>query len=100
MAGTEVAQVSEANCADYHHDQMRLQVCIFASTNEALGRMDSAQTETAALLQQVPAMFQQVLTMLQQGQVRERSRTLSIHSQVEPAGFDGQTTRVGYHPSS
>ena len=79
---------------------MRLQVCTLASTNEILGRMDSAQTETAALLQQVPAMFQQVLTMLQQGPVRERSRTLSLHSQVEPAGSDGQTTRVGYRPSS
>ena len=63
-----------------------------------LGRMDSAQTEMTALLQQVPAMFQQVLTMLQEGPVRQRSRSLSIHSQVESAGFNGQTTRVSYHP--
>jgi tetratricopeptide (TPR) repeat protein len=36
--------------------------------------------------------------MLQQGPVRQRSRSLSMHSQVEPAGFNSQTTRVGYHP--
>jgi hypothetical protein len=56
-----------------------------------LGLLDSAQTETTALLQQV-------LTMLQQGQVRGRSRSLSMHSQVEPAGFNSQTTRVRHHP--
>ena len=84
MAGTRVVQVSEADCVDYYHDQMRLQIC-------TLARVDSAQTETTALLQQV-------LTMLQWGPVRQRSRTLSMHSQVEPDGFNSQTTRVGYHP--
>ena len=69
MAGTGGAQVSEADCADHHHGQMRLQVC-------TLLRVDSAQTETTAL-------FQQVLTMLQQGPFRQRSRSLSIHSQVD-----------------
>jgi tetratricopeptide (TPR) repeat protein len=44
------------------------------------------------------AMFQQMFTMLQQGPVRQRSRSLSMHSQVEPAGFNSQTTRVSYHP--
>ena len=73
------------------HGQMRLQVCTLVSTNLILGRMDSAQTEMAA-------MFQQVLTMLKQGQVRQCSHTLSMHSQVEPAGFNSQTTRVGHHP--
>ena len=58
-------------------------------TNVILGRMDSAQTETTALLQQV-------LTMLQQGPFRQRSRSLSVHSQVEPAGFNSQTTRVSH----
>ena len=91
MAGAAAAQVSEAECADHHHVQMRLQVCTLTSTNVILGRMDSAQTETTALLQQV-------LTMLQQGPVRQRSRSLSMHSQVEPVGFNSQTTRVGYHP--
>ena len=66
------------------HGQMRLQVCTLASTN-------AIQTE-------MTAMFQQVLTMLQQGPVRQRSRTLSMHSQVEPVGFNSQTTRVGRHP--
>ena len=69
MAGTGCAQVSEADCVDHHHGQMRLQVC-------TLVRVDSAQTETTAL-------FQQVLTMLQQGPVQQRSRSLSIHSQVD-----------------
>ena len=53
----------------------------------------SAQTE-------MTAMFQQMLTMLQQGQVRQRSRSLSMHSQVEPADFNSQTTRVGEHSRS
>ena len=35
--------------------------------------------------------------MLQQGAVRQRSRTLSMHSQVEPADFNSQTTKVGHH---
>ena len=91
MAGTRVAQVSEAECTDHHHGQTRLQVCTLTSTNVILGRLDSVQTEMAA-------QFQQMLTMLQQGQVRQRSRSLSMHSQVEPAGFNSQTTRVGYHP--
>jgi len=84
MAGTRGRLGSKVDCADNHHDQVRLQVC-------TLARLDSAQTETTALLQQV-------LTMLQRGPVRQRSRTLSMHSQVEPAGFNSQTTRVGYHP--
>ena len=63
---------------------MRLQVCTLASTN-------AIQTE-------MTAMFQQVLTMLQQGPVRQSSRSLSMHSQVEPVGFNSQTTRVGHHP--
>ena len=90
MAGTRGAQVSEADCAYHHHVQTRLQVCTLTSTNVILGRMDSAQTETTALLQQV-------LTMLRQGPVRKLSRGLSMHSQVEPAGFNSQTTRVCYH---
>jgi len=84
MAGTRDRLGSEVDCVDNHHGQVRLQVC-------TLARVDSAQTETTALLQQV-------LTMLQQGPVRQRSRTLSMHSQVEPAGFNSQTTRVRYRP--
>ena len=76
--------LSEVDYADHHHGQTRLQVA-------TLARVDSAQTETTALLQQV-------LTMLQQSPVRERSRTLSMHSQVEPVGFNNRTTRVSYHP--
>ena len=93
MAGTRFAHVSGADCADHHHGQMRLQVCTLTSTNLILGRMDSAQTETTALLQQV-------LTMLQQGPVRQHSRSLSMHSRVEPAGFNSQATMVGYYPRS
>ena len=81
MAGTKVTQISEAECVEYDHDQMRLQVC-------TLVRLDSVQTE-------MTAQFQQMLAMLQQGQVRQRSRSLSMHSQVEPADFNSQTTRVG-----
>ena len=84
------AQVPEADCADHHHGQMRLQVCTLVSTNVILGRMDSVHTEMAA-------QFQQMLTMLQQGQVRSRSRGLSMHSQVEPTGFNSQTTRVRHN---
>ena len=47
------AQVLEADRADHHHDQMRLQVCTLVSTNLILGRMDSTQTKTTALHQQV-----------------------------------------------
>ena len=35
--------------------------------------------------------------MLQHAPVRQRARTLSMHSQVEPAGFTSETTRVRYH---
>jgi hypothetical protein len=76
---------------DYYHRQMRVQVCTLTSTNVILGQLNSGQTETTALLQQV-------LTMLQQGQVRQRSRTLSMHAQVEPVGFNSQTTRVRHLP--
>ena len=69
---------------------MRLQVCTFASTAAILGQLDSGQTETMAMLQQI-------LSMLQKGPVRERARTLSMHSQIEPTGFSSQTTRVGRH---
>ena len=79
----EVRLGLETDSADHHHGQVRLQVC-------TLARLDSAQTETTALLQQV-------LTMLQQGPVRQRSRSLSMHSQVEPVGFNSQTTQVGHH---
>ena len=92
------AQVSEADFVDYHYDQMRLQVSTLISTNVVLGRLDSVHTETSAQFQQVPAMFQQIIAMLQQGPVRQRSRSLSVHSQVEPAGFNSETTRVGHHP--
>src|SRR5258706_739354 len=83
MAGTRGAYVLETDCTD-HHDQVRLQVC-------TLARLDSAQTETTAFLQQV-------LTMLQRSSVRQRSRTLSMHWEVEPADFNSQTTKVGHHP--
>ena len=100
MAGTRVAQVPEADFVDHHHDQMQLQISTLISTNVVLGRLDSVHTETtsqAQQLQQVPAMFEQILAMLQQGLVRQRSRSLSMHSQVELAGFNSQTTRVGHH---
>jgi len=86
------ARDSEADCADHHHGQARLQVSTLVLSNVMLGRLDSVQTEMAA-------QFQQILTVLQQqGQVRQRSRSLSMHSQVEPAGFNSQTTRVRHHP--
>jgi len=80
------AQVSETDCTDHHHGQTRLHLHTFVSTNMIL----AAQTEMAAR-------FEQMFTMLQQGQVRQRSRSLSMHSQVEPVGFSSQTTRVGCH---
>jgi len=86
MAGMGAAQVSEVDCADHHHDQTRLHLHTFVSTNMIL----ATQTEMAAR-------FEQMFTMLQQGQVRQRSRSLSMHSQVEPVGFNSQTTRVGCH---
>ena len=85
--GAGAAQFSEAECADHHHGQTRLHLHTFVSTNVIL----AAQTEMAAR-------FEQMFTMLQQGQVRQRSRSLSIHSQVEPTGFNSQTTRVRYYP--
>ena len=42
-------------------------------------------------------MLQQVISMLQHAPVRQRVRTLSMHSQVEPTGFTSETTRVRYH---
>ena len=92
MAGAKVDRASEADYADHHLDQMRLQACTLVSTTVIMSRLDSSQTETTALLQQV-------LTMLQQGTVRQLSRSLSMHSQVEPPGFNSQTTRVGNHPA-
>ena len=92
------AQVLEADFADHHHGQMRLQVSTLVSTNVVLGRLDSVHTETTAQFQQVPAMLQQILAMLQQGPVWQRSRSLSLHSQVEPVDFNSETTRVCCHP--
>ena len=92
------AQVSEADFADHHYGQIRLQVSTLASTNMVLGRLDSVHTETTAQFQQFQHVFQQIVATLQQGPVRQRSRSLSMHSQVEPADFNSQTTRVGEHP--
>ena len=104
MAGTRGAQILEDQ-ANRHHGQTRLQVCTLASTNVVLGRMDSAQAETNVTLgrmesaqTEMMAALQQVLTMVQQPLLRQRSRTLSMHSQVEPVGFNSQTTRVSHHP--
>ena len=55
--------------------------------------MDSVETEATALLQEV-------LTMLQQGLVPQRSCSLPVQSQAELAGFNSQTTRVIYHSRS
>ena len=104
MAGTRGAQVSE-DYANHHHGQTRLQVCTLVSTNVILGRMDSARAETNVTLGRVEtaqtemmAALQQVLTMVQQAPVRQRARTISMHSQVEPVGFNSQTTRVSHLP--
>ena len=92
------AQVLEADFVDHHHNQMRLLVSTLLLMNVVLGRLDSVHTDTTAQFQQVPAMLQQIIAMLQQGPMRQRSRSLSVHSQVEPLGFNSQTTRVGHHP--
>ena len=86
MAGTKGVQVSEADCADHHHGQMCLQGCTLASTTVVLGQLG----ETTALLKQV-------LSIHQQGPVRQRSCSLSLHLQIEPANLSSQT-RVGFHP--
>ena len=66
------AQVSEMTCADHHHhDQRQLQANMFL----------------------LLAGFKR-----QEGPVRQQSRRLSMYSQVEPADFNGQPTRVGHHP--
>ena len=70
------AQVSEADFVEHHHDQIRLQVSTLVSTNVVLGRLDSAHTDTTA-------QFQQIIAMLQQGPVRQRSRSRSMDSQVD-----------------
>ena len=89
---------SEVDCADHYYGQTRLQVCTLTSTNVIIGRMDSAQARMESAQTETTALLQQVLTMIQQGSVRQRSRSLSIHSQVEPAGFNSETTRVRHHP--
>ena len=53
-----------------------------------LDRQEGGQAE-------IMSMLHQMMSMLQLGPVRERARALSMHSQVEPAGFNSQTTRVG-----
>jgi len=64
--------------------------------NERLELQESGLTEIKGMLEQV----MQTMSMLQQGRVREVARSLSVHSQVEPAGFKGQLTpappRVGH----
>ena len=42
-AGKMGARVSEADYADRHHGQTRLQMCTLVSTNVILGRMDCAR---------------------------------------------------------
>ena len=105
VGGAQVSEVDCVDCADDHLDQMRLQVCTLTSTNMILGQMDSIQTGTNVILgrmdsaqTEMMAAIQQVLTMVQQVPVRQRSRSLSMHSQVEPVGFNNQTTRVRHPP--
>jgi hypothetical protein len=83
------AQLSEADCADHHHCQIRLQVCTLVSTRTVLTPLDSVQ---AGLLKK--------LLTSQQGLVRRRSRSPSMYPQVETAGFNSKTTRVRHHSRS
>lgn len=72
------------DCADHNHDQMRLKVCTLAS----VATLFDGQVEMMDRLNKIAS-------MVQQGAVRHCSDTLEIHSQVEPPGFNSQTTRVG-----
>jgi len=64
--------------------------------NARLEFQDGGLTEIKALLQQV----METMIMRQQGRVRERACSPSVHPQVEPGGFKSQTTSVGPHTQS
>jgi len=77
---------------------MRIQVCTLASTMSIDARLELQEgslTEVKAILQQVLEM----MGVLNQGHVRERARSLSVHPQIEREGFKSQTS-VGFHTQS
>ena len=45
---------------------------------------------------EIKTALNQIMSMLQQEPIRQRTRSLWVRSQVEPAGFNSQTTRVGF----
>jgi len=68
------------------------------SRTEILDRVDSQSRANAnasvVVVETIRSEATEVIKMIQQSTVRQRVRTLSMHSQVEPAGSNGQTTRV------
>jgi len=68
------------------------------SKTEILDRVDSQSRANAnasvAVVETIRSEATEVIKMIQQSTVRRRIRTLSMHSQVEPAGSNSQATRV------
>ncbi len=74
-------------------------VALLQDTNSRMldrfDNQDRIQTNTAlTLVETIRAEATEVIKVIQHTTVQTRTRSLSVHSQVEPDGFASQTTRV------
>jgi hypothetical protein len=83
------------------HIDIRMLALLSKSTKETMDRFDHQdrmQTNTAlTLVETIRAEATEVIKVIQHTTVQTRTRSLSMHSQVEPDGFRSQTTRVRHH---
>ena len=81
-------------------DQVNLRTFAFlqGTRSQVLDRLDNlAQIHTnttSALDETIRAEATEVIKVIRHMAVQTRTRSLSVHSQVEPDGFASQTTRV------
>jgi hypothetical protein len=78
--------------------ELRTLALLSKSTTETMARLDHHdQRQANAILTVAEAVrveATQVIKVIQHTTVQTRARSLSIHSQVEPDGFNSLTTRV------
>jgi hypothetical protein len=77
---------------------MRTLALLSKSTKDTMARFDhqdrTQANATLTLAEMMQAETTEVIKVIQHTTVQARTRSLSIHSQVEPDGFKSLTTRV------
>ena len=99
LAGTECSPTHDGRSPPKQgHVNVRTVALLQDTKSQVLDRLDNQdrmQTSTAlTLVETIRAEATEVIKVIQHTTVQTRSRSLSVHSQVEPKGFASQTTRV------